>query len=631
MSFLTIPLGVVFTTLISVLTLGAVDEKAKPIGEGTKLLAEGDRLADLGKYTDAVISYKRGMEKLLPQLRKIPFKSEVKRDVTKRKDMKALILKEIDEDMTPDEFRTNELALKAFGLLPRDFNLRETLAQVYSEEVAAFYDPKTKTMHLIEEPKSDVKKAPSFLERLFGKKDVFDKDENKTVIAHELTHALADQNYDIDAMQKAAKFDDDRRLALSALIEGEATLTMFGTSIDDWDGDEIIHFPAENLAWTFNLMTPFLSFLERRKCLRNAPPIIAESMTFPYFQGMVYCAKLTNERGWKAIDEAYRNPPLSTEQILHPEKYAAKPDLPTAIDLGRLQAGEGWKEVGRNVLGEMQILVMLRKQDGKAAAAGWDGDRYAIFEGPRKRLGLVWCSTWDSEDDAREFAQAYVRYQTSKAGNLGQPPKPIPDFGLAQPGRRALCRRAPGQGRGGRRRIHAAGHAGSRRSRVPRHENRAQAQGRPCQARERAERAPPDGTCFVDLNRIRLKEKWPASCAANADLRKRGFTDATAGSSSRLAYCFATKTSLPRAQRPVMPGFVFLHLHCRDSGSVRHNSGRSARPVPERPTARCEFRHQHHENGAVVQRRQFRRQERPESQGRARVRRERRMTNGADR
>ena len=84
----------------------------------------------------------------------------MKRDVTKRENMKALILKEIDEDMTPQEFRANELAMKAFGLLPRDFNLREALAQVYAEEVAAFYDPKTKTMHLIEEPKTDVKKKP---------------------------------------------------------------------------------------------------------------------------------------------------------------------------------------------------------------------------------------------------------------------------------------------------------------------------------------------------------------------------------------------------------------------------------------------------------------------------------------
>ena len=260
------------------------------------MLDEGDKLADQGQFTEAVIRYKRGMEQLLPKLRKIPFKHEVKRDVTKRENMKALILKEIDEDMTPEEFRANELAMKAFGLLPRDFNLRESLAQVYAEEVAAFYDPKTKTMHLIEEPKVEKKKPADFLERLFGKKDEFDKDENKTVIAHELTHALADQHYDLDAMQEAVKKDDDRSLALSALIEGEATLAMFGAGMDDWDGDEIVKLPAENLEWTFNLLSTFLPFLGGGKALRNAPPIISESMIFPYFKGMVFCAKLNQQR-----------------------------------------------------------------------------------------------------------------------------------------------------------------------------------------------------------------------------------------------------------------------------------------------------------------------------------------------
>jgi len=416
---------VVLVILLSPAQVRAADDAV--IRQGTKLLEEGDRLADQGQFTEAVIRYKRGMEQLLPSLRKIPFKHEVKRDVTKRENMKALILKEIDEDMTPQEFRANELAMKAFGLLPRDYNLREALAQVYSEEVAAFYDPKTKTMHLIEEPKTDVKKPATFLERLFGKKGDFDKDENKTVIAHELTHALADQHYDLDAMQKAAKKDDDRSLALSALIEGEATLAMFGAGMDDWGGDAITQLPAENLEWTFNVISPFLPFLGGGKTIRNVPPIISESMTFPYFKGMVFCAKLANKGGWAAIDEVYHHPPLSTEQILHPEKYRLEVDFPMSIDLGVLKPGEGWKEVGRNVLGEMQLGIMLRKHGGKAAAAGWDGDTYAVFEGPDKKLGLVWLSTWDSEDDAREFVQGYVSYQTAKVGHIGGPPTPIRD------------------------------------------------------------------------------------------------------------------------------------------------------------------------------------------------------------
>ena len=93
----------------------------------------------------------------------------------------------------------------------------------------------------------------------------------------------------------------------------------------------------------------------------------------------------------------------------------------------RWLAGEGWKEVGRNVLGEMQLGILLKKHGGKAAAAGWDGDRYAVFEGPTGKLGLVWASTWDSEDDAREFVRGYVSCQSDKVENLGGLPRRLPD------------------------------------------------------------------------------------------------------------------------------------------------------------------------------------------------------------
>ncbi len=404
---------------------GLADDTA--VADGVKLLAEGDKFAEAGKFTEAVIRYKSGMEKLLPSLRKIPFKHEVKRDVTKRENMKELILKEIDEDMTPQEFRANELAMKAFGLLPAKYNLREALAQVYSEEVAAFYDPKTKTMHLIEEPKKPATEKPGFFERLFGKKSGFDKDENKTVIAHELTHALADQHYDLDALQKSVKNDDDRSLALSALIEGEATLAMFGAGMDDWNGEQIVKLPAENLEWTFNLISPFMAFMGGGQSIRNAPPIISESMTFPYLRGMVFCAKLANIGGWAAIDQVYRDPPLSTEQILHPEKYRVRPDYPMSIELGALAPGAGWKEAGRNVLGEMQLAILLKKHGGKDAAAGWDGDRYAVFEGPEGKLGLVWVSTWDSAEDAKELLRGYAARQNDKVENLGGLPRHLPD------------------------------------------------------------------------------------------------------------------------------------------------------------------------------------------------------------
>ncbi|MGE3820229.1 MAG: hypothetical protein AB7I30_12485 [Isosphaeraceae bacterium] len=389
------------------------DESREALNAGRKLLAEGDELADKGETTEAVLRYKKAFEKLLPVMRKIPFTSEVKGDVTAREALKDVLLKEIEEEITPEEFRADELGMKALGLLPAEIDLKEVMIKIYSEEIAAFYDPKTKTMHLIKEPEAVARKKPGLLERLLGKTGGFDKDENKTVIAHELTHALADQNYDIEAMQKAIKDDDDRDLALSALIEGEATLTMIGAQMEDWDGSVVRDIPAANLDRIFSILTPLLPMTSGRS-LREAPAILSESMIFPYLRGMVFCARLTNDGGWDALSAAYKRPPLSTEQILHPEKYSAQPDPPTFVNLGTLDPGEGWKEVGRNVVGEMQTAVLLRRHGGKTAAAGWDGDRFAVFEGPGGRLGLVWFSTWDTEKDAKEFQEGYVRFQATK-------------------------------------------------------------------------------------------------------------------------------------------------------------------------------------------------------------------------
>ncbi len=394
---------------------------SKAVAAGKALLKAGDESADRGETTEAVIRYKGAFEALLPGMRKLPFRHEVKRDVTARENLQALLVKEIDQEMTPAQFHANEVGMKALGLLAPDIDLKSVMVKVYAEEIAAFYDTRTKTMHLIKEPEERAKKAPTFLERLMGKTGGFDKDENKTVIAHELTHALADQNFDLDAMQKAAKDDDDRSLALSALIEGEATLTMIGAQMNDWSGTDVRKIPAATLDRTFNFLMPLMP-MTGGKSLREAPVILSETMLFPYLRGLVFCARLTNDGGWDALDRAYRQPPLSTEQVIHPEKYSALPDPPTAIDLGILDAGRGWKEAGRNVVGEMQIAVLLRGHGGKVAAAGWDGDQYAVFEGAQGRLGLVWLTNWDRAEDAREFHDGYSRFQTSKLGKgVGQP------------------------------------------------------------------------------------------------------------------------------------------------------------------------------------------------------------------
>ena len=335
----------VLTCILLAPAPGRGDEIDASMKAGTKLLEEGDRLADEGKPGEAVIRYKSAFEQLLPRLRKIPFKHEVKRDVTKREQLKAMLVKEFEEDQTPEEFRANEMAMKALGLVPRSLDLKSLLVQVYSEEIAAFYDPKTKTMHLIEELEAKTKAKPTLLERLFGKTGGFDKDENKTVIAHELTHALSDQHYDLDKLQKDAKHDDDRgagsfgpdRRRGHPGHDGrrDGRLGRFQDRQDARrrprsrsEHDQPVHLDD----W-------------RRQDPAFGAPIVSESMVFPYFRGMVFCAALVNDGGWKSVDEAYKSPPVSTEQIIHPEKYRSKLDLPMCIDL-RAEAGRTLEGAG---------------------------------------------------------------------------------------------------------------------------------------------------------------------------------------------------------------------------------------------------------------------------------------------
>ena len=405
----------------------AADDLAADSGKGRDLLKQGDDLADKNDTVEAVLRYKLGFEQILPGMRKVKFKHEVKRDVTARESLRDLVKKEMDEDATPEEQAASELGMKALGLIPRDLNLKEVQSAVLAEEIAAFYDPKTKTMHLIREPEKGKEKPRGLFESLLRGGGGFNKDENKTVIAHELTHALADQNFDLTKMMSATKGDDDRSQAVLAVIEGEATMTMLGASMQDWDGKLIVELPGEDLDRAFRFMGPMLN-IAGGKALRDAPPILAESMIFPYLKGVVFCVTIANRGGWKAIDAAYKNPPLSTEQVLHPEKYRGpKLDLPTHVDLGKLDPGPGWKELGRNVVGEMQAGILLRKQGGKASATGWDGDRFAVFSADAGRLGLVWLSTWDTEADARKFALAYGRFQTSKLAKGTPDPEVFPD------------------------------------------------------------------------------------------------------------------------------------------------------------------------------------------------------------
>jgi hypothetical protein len=387
---------------------------------GKELLAEGDRLADQAKYTEALTRYKEAYEKILPGLRGLEFKHTVEPQFMERPNLQAHMQKLYHEDTTDQELELTDASLKVFGFVPPDFKTEETVLNLYAEEVAGFYDPKRKQIFLIKEPERPQKtQKPGLIARLLGAKTGFDKDEQKSTLSHEMAHALADQHFDLSKLTDATEGDDDRSLALQALIEGEATLVMMVEMerANGGTGKEMLKSSPAAMDFSFRLMQSFLPFAAG-KTFRSAPPIFRETMMFGYLKGMVFLLHMTNQNEWERVNEAFRKPPLSTEQVLHPEKFLGEVDEPQAIDLPPLGpvVGDGWKEVGQNVIGELQLSILLKKHWGAKAAQGWDGDRYAVFKGADDRLGLVWYTTWDSETDAEEFAGAYSRYVITRLG-----------------------------------------------------------------------------------------------------------------------------------------------------------------------------------------------------------------------
>lgn len=378
-----------------------------------KLKTEGDRLVDQADYGAALEKYTQAYHGVVSKIRGQQFSRRVLPNLLTRDELGAEILRMMTMEFTPDDLKLMDASYKVFGLMPSDLQSGELMTKLLTDEVGGFYDPDTKRMVLIREAGSN--KNPGWFGRLLGAKPTFDKDEQKTVLAHEMTHALQDQLYDLNSMEKGIEEDDDMRLAFAALVEGDATTLMFA---EMGGGEDISDMDPEAMRATFNMMSWLLP-VAGGATYRKAPAIFRESLTFPYFQGMLFCLNVARDSGWKSIHVAYTNPPTSTEQVLHPEKYLStdgrdEPQRVTLPDLTDSIAAR-WKHLGGNCLGEFQTSVMFKRlRSGRKAAAGWDGDRYEVFERNDGKLAVVFASIWDSESDAKEFADAFSEYRLGR-------------------------------------------------------------------------------------------------------------------------------------------------------------------------------------------------------------------------
>ena len=338
--------------------------------------------------------------KVVANLRELPVKQPVKSGAKTRDQIKESVIKDLSESNTPEEVEASAKTLKRLGLLPKDFKLREYMISLLAEQVAGYYDPKSQFFYLA----SWIPIA-----------------EQKTVIAHELVHALQDQHFNLRRFEKWKKGDADAETAAHALAEGEATIVMYQYEF----AERGLKFDITRLPSLTDVLLSEGVDNDSGKfpILAKAPNALKESLQFPYFYGAGFVQAVLKKGSWKTLDEAYTQLPASTEQIIHPEKYLAK-EAPVKIELADLSSalGRDWKQIESDINGEFGYHLILveytPKAEARAAAAGWGGDRYATYED--KKTGDVMVAqftSWDTAGDAEAFSDAYAA-RTEKRYNI---------------------------------------------------------------------------------------------------------------------------------------------------------------------------------------------------------------------
>jgi hypothetical protein len=288
---------------------------------------------------------------------------------------------EFDTENKPADLQFSERTLIALGLLPPASSLRDLTLDLQGNNVAGYYSPDKDELFVV-----------SRSGRLGPAEEV--------TYSHEFTHQLQDQNFDLDKLGTDAVNQSDRAFAQLALIEGDAVSVQ-----NRWT---TANLTPEEMGQLLNAsLDP-----EALAALQRAPAYLRETSLFPYLTGNPFVESLIAGGGYQAVNAAFAKPPVSTEQVLHPEKYAAGEapkvvKIPTLFDPG-LPAG--WKALGQDTLGEFVLRLWLI-QGGVAAtqattaAAGWGGDRLELYQSPGG-TSLLLVTAWDGLPDASEFAAA---------------------------------------------------------------------------------------------------------------------------------------------------------------------------------------------------------------------------------
>lgn len=362
-------------------------------------------------------SLKRDAEEMtaaVERIRGIPFKRPFMRRLVKREDVGRTMKRDLERDLPREEAERIVHVMAEFGVVDPDTNLYDIFSNFLEAGAAAYYKPNTETFYLIE-----------------GQ----DGPGARPIVFHELVHAVEDQHYELDEMMRKVEDWADRGLAIKGLVEGSA----------DFFQERYHEEHPEEVAAMMQAQMKMAG--KQLKMIQTVPTFLIAMMGFyPYKNGSAWLRGIGASTA-EDMHKLFTDPPESTEQVLHPEKFPLSgegrdyPHRIARVDPATI-LGEGWEEIEDSDMGELLIGLMMVhirypgqknamarlmniadltqgsvafKEPQGPAIAGWDGDRYtAMFNRETRDVCVVWTSVWDTDTDQQEFADEFARHLSQK-------------------------------------------------------------------------------------------------------------------------------------------------------------------------------------------------------------------------
>jgi hypothetical protein len=335
----------------------------------------------------------------------LPIKHEVKRRLTTRDEVVAYLDKNMAEDKDAQRLRRSELVLKKFGLLPADFNLQDFLVKLLREQVAGYYDAKTKTVNLL---------------------DWIEPEQQRPVMAHELTHALQDQSFGLEKWMKRGDIDLDEKKnptsedverdevseARQAIVEGQAMVVLVDYMLAP-TGQSLLTSPQLANALKEGMLVGTGDSPE----FQNAPIFIKEALTFPYRYGLDFETELLRKGGkQKAYASTFTNPPESTRQIMEPQTYLSGERLEPMRLPDFKEDFKNYDRFDIGAMGEFDVAILIDQYAGVKVSHDvyphWRGGYYYAVR-PKgdavAPLALLYVSRWSDAESAADFAAIYAK------------------------------------------------------------------------------------------------------------------------------------------------------------------------------------------------------------------------------